>query len=487
MLTWCTFVYASTQALDQVRHQSSSEGASRTVPIPSGVNIPERLYSLLPWGQSVPLASQLGPTPGDATLDDAASVGDGMASALPSSPGPTMRRGWTIRSRTADEPTATVEQRSVQVDHPTLRLIRQRVVSGSRPGTRNDPFKLGLVVEGGGMRGCVSGGALQALGDLGLRDVFDACYGSSAGAINSTFFLSGQREGVGIYHDHIASEEFIDLKRLLKRRPGLAPALNLDYLLGHVMEEVQPLDWDAVLASPIPLKVVASSLDSLRPVLLEGFTDKFDLVTSLRASATVPEVAGGPVHHRGHRFVDAAVFEAVPFRSAVADGCTHVLVLCTRAAPAGRSILDQALADAMEAAVKRAVMSPQYMKPAWKAELEALMADGLSQDEMLLRSLDDDADELPWFAGSAVYPVYPHPSGSSFSPVCTDVPTLKAGVAEGRRAVLTVARAALGDVLDFSRFQETANIVPLPRRSAAGRAATERLWRRYLADFSHHS
>ena len=34
-----------------------------------------------------------------------------------------------------------------------------------------------------------------------------------------------------------------------------------------------------------------------------------------------------PALARGHRLVDAAVFEAIPFRSAIADGCTHVLVL----------------------------------------------------------------------------------------------------------------------------------------------------------------
>lgn len=33
---------------------------------------------------------------------------------------------------------------------------------------------------------------------------------------------------------------------------------------------------------------------------------------------------------RGRRLVDAAVFEAIPFRSAIADGCTHVLTLCNR-------------------------------------------------------------------------------------------------------------------------------------------------------------
>ena len=40
-------------------------------------------------------------------------------------------------------------------------------------------------------------------------------YGSSAGAINATYFLSGQREGVNIYTDEIACKEFIDLGRLL--------------------------------------------------------------------------------------------------------------------------------------------------------------------------------------------------------------------------------------------------------------------------------
>jgi len=82
-----------------------------------------------------------------------------------------------------------------------LELVRQRASSGSKPGKRapGDTAKLALVVEGGGMRGAVSGGGLQALHDLGLRDVFDCVYGSSAGAINATYFLSGQRDGVDIY------------------------------------------------------------------------------------------------------------------------------------------------------------------------------------------------------------------------------------------------------------------------------------------------
>ncbi len=48
--------------------------------------------------------------------------------------------------------------------------------------------------------------------------------------------------------------------------------MNLSYLVDHVMHQVKPLDWEGVLASPVPLKVVASCLDSLRPVTLSDFS-----------------------------------------------------------------------------------------------------------------------------------------------------------------------------------------------------------------------
>lgn len=74
----------------------------------------------------------------------------------------------------------------------------------------------------------------------------------------------------------------------------------------------------------------------------------------------------------------------------------------------------------------------------------------------------------------------------SFSPLCIDAPTLRAGIKEGRRSMLAVLQAVLGDLLDFSRFEaEANNIQPLPRRSID--SSSERLWRTLLQeDFSHH-
>lgn len=175
------------------------------------------LYNWLRWAGLPTKTTRTSALPAAAEpeLEDssAALLGDGMAA---SATEPLLhavgrsRQGFRALRRGASPPPApTPAAAGPQIDtsHATLQLIRRRLMERSRPGARTDGFKLGLVVEGGGMRGCVSGGGLQAMHDLGMRDVFDAVYGSSAGAINSTYFLSGQREGVHIYHDHIAHQE----------------------------------------------------------------------------------------------------------------------------------------------------------------------------------------------------------------------------------------------------------------------------------------
>ncbi len=68
--------------------------------------------------------------------------------------------------------------------HPTLQVMRQRQLAGSKPGQRTDGCRVGLVVEGGGMQGIISASMLLQLSRLGLRSTIDAVYGASAGAIN---------------------------------------------------------------------------------------------------------------------------------------------------------------------------------------------------------------------------------------------------------------------------------------------------------------
>ena len=75
---------------------------------------------------------------------------------------------------------------------------------------------------------------------LSCRDSFDAIYGASAGAINATYFLTGQREGVDIYAEDIANRTFCDLSRLLGPSKSAEPGLTLLVNVSRHSEACRP-------------------------------------------------------------------------------------------------------------------------------------------------------------------------------------------------------------------------------------------------------
>jgi predicted patatin/cPLA2 family phospholipase len=177
------------------------------------------------------------------------------------------------------------------------------------------------------MRGVISAGMVWALEDLGLVSAFDAVYGSSAGAINAAYFLAGQAGlGTTIYYEDINNRAFIDLARPLLGRP----IVNLPYLLDDVARHRKRLEVARVIGSTAPLTVLATDVDSQSSSVLEGFVDGPALFAALRASATMPIVAGGPFLHQGRRYLDASLSEPIPIITAETRGHTHILVLLTR-------------------------------------------------------------------------------------------------------------------------------------------------------------
>jgi predicted patatin/cPLA2 family phospholipase len=211
--------------------------------------------------------------------------------------------------------------------HDVLRLIQERARSGSRPGQRADRYRIALSIEGGGMRGTVSAGMALALHELGLVSAFDAVYGSSAGAITAAWLLSSTPEGLRGWADPDYARTLIRWSALLRGRP----VVDVRTLIEVVYQTDFPMDFDSVLVSPVeyhPLGTDAETGEStdLRPLI----ADPVELRLALRASASLPFLAGPPVELRGRRFYDAGVAESVPLRTPLAQGATHVLVLRSR-------------------------------------------------------------------------------------------------------------------------------------------------------------
>jgi predicted acylesterase/phospholipase RssA len=211
--------------------------------------------------------------------------------------------------------------------HEVLRVIDERVRSGSRPGRREDPYRIALSVEGGGMRGTVSAGMALALHELGLVSAFDAVYGASAGAITGAWLLSSTPEGLRGWADPDYARTLIRWSALLRGRP----VVDVRTLIEVVYQTKFPMDFDSVLGSEIeyhPLGTDAETGQStdLRPLI----GTPAELRLALRASASLPFLAGPPVELRGQRFYDAGLAESVPFRTPTAQGATHVLILRSR-------------------------------------------------------------------------------------------------------------------------------------------------------------
>ncbi len=208
--------------------------------------------------------------------------------------------------------------------HEVVRALRAR--AGSRPGARDDGFRVALAVEGGGMRGTISAGMALGLDELGLVDAFDAVYGASAGAITGAWLLS-QPQGLRGWAEPAYARAFIRRSALLRGRP----VADVRALIEELYQTTFPMDFAAVLASPVefhPLATDAATGAStdLRPLV----GTPAELRLALRASAALPLLAGPPVELDGRRFYDAGLSESVPYRTALAQGATHVLVLRSR-------------------------------------------------------------------------------------------------------------------------------------------------------------
>ncbi|HVZ85715.1 MAG TPA: patatin-like phospholipase family protein [Polyangia bacterium] len=189
-----------------------------------------------------------------------------------------------------------------------------------------DGRKLALVIEGGALRGVCSAGGVVALEHLGMTDVFDQVYGTSAGVMNASYFVAGQASlGIRIYYEDMNRREIVNPWRFWN-------ILDLDRLFAQAILGSKRLQLDAVLAARSRLYIAALDAEAATGRLFDaqalGTPER--LLEALRAATAVPLLYNKPTTVDGHRCLDAGVVNAFPVADAVAAGCTDILVMLTR-------------------------------------------------------------------------------------------------------------------------------------------------------------
>lgn len=211
-----------------------------------------------------------------------------------------------------------------------IALIKRRV-SESQFG--RPERKLGLLIEGGAMRGVYTAGSLLGLHQLGANAVFDAVYGTSAGALNAVHFLAGDGpRNIAAYYKILTDRRFYNPRRIHK-------IVDIDFLIDVVMRREYLIDFAKARRSPAQLKIAVLNWDRAKAEVLELPKDDGEAMTLLHAGVALPILYNRLIDFRGAKYADAGMVVPFPLEQAIEDGMTDLLVLLTHdpaAAPSQR-------------------------------------------------------------------------------------------------------------------------------------------------------
>ena len=181
---------------------------------------------------------------------------------------------------------------------------------------------LGIIDVGGGMRGIYTAGIYDYL--LDHQITFDYCLGVSAGSANLMSYLALQRgRNKRFYVDYADRREYMSLSNLLKK----GSYLDMDYIYSTLSDSrgEDPVDYDAFSASPSQYVVVATDARTGLPHYFTRTDVKRDDYAIVKASCCLP-IACKPYWVDGVPYFDGGVADPVPYRRALADGCSKLVV-----------------------------------------------------------------------------------------------------------------------------------------------------------------
>lgn len=184
-------------------------------------------------------------------------------------------------------------------------------------------MKIGLVLEGGGMRGLYTGGVLDCLTDFSL--MADYVIGVSAGACNGVSYVSGQRgRNFRINTQYVTDSRYVGLKNYIKT----GSVFGMDFIFDEIPSRLDPFDYEAFLRSPCEFVAGVTDVKTGLPAYFGKEAMRCDSIV-LRASSAIP-VFSPMVEIGGRMYLDGAASDPIPVKRALADGCDRLVVVRTR-------------------------------------------------------------------------------------------------------------------------------------------------------------
>lgn len=183
--------------------------------------------------------------------------------------------------------------------------------------------KIGLVLEGGGVRGIYTAGVLDVFMEEGIT--FDGVIGVSAGAIHGCSYLSGQKgRSIRYYKKYSKDPRFMGFKTLLRT----GEIVGGDFCYRELPEELDIYDYETFNKCNIPFYATCSNVETGKAEYLQ-ITDMKAQVAKLRASASLPYFSR-VVEIDGGKYLDGGCTDSIPVEAFRKMGYPRNVVILTR-------------------------------------------------------------------------------------------------------------------------------------------------------------
>ncbi len=182
---------------------------------------------------------------------------------------------------------------------------------------------VGLVLEGGGMRGLYTCGVLEYFMENQLY--FNYVIGVSAGACNAASYISRQqRRNEKVIIGFVKDWRYMSLRNLILSKSYF----GMDFIFDKIPNQHVPFDFRTFYESPGVFLVGATDCQTGKPLYL----NKDDLgaqFQALRASASLPMLSP-IVNYKGYELLDGGISDSIPIKKSIQDGNTKNIIVLTR-------------------------------------------------------------------------------------------------------------------------------------------------------------
>ncbi|MHC6178584.1 patatin-like phospholipase family protein [Clostridium sp. JNZ X4-2] len=184
---------------------------------------------------------------------------------------------------------------------------------------------IGLVLEGGGMRGLYTAGVLDLFMEKNLYLPY--IIGVSMGACNACSYISRQKgRNKKININYIDDPRYLSCRNLIFKK-GIFGA---DFIFNEIPNKLDIFDIDTFNNAKEKFVVGATDCNSGKSVYFEkNECQNKEIFKAIRASSSLPFMAS-MVKFRGLNLLDGGISDPIPIKKSIKDGNKKNIIILTR-------------------------------------------------------------------------------------------------------------------------------------------------------------